>query len=128
MKKVSLDTNAYSALIAGNETVLDALGEANEVYLSIFVIGELFYGFTNGSKEKKNREVLNHFLNKPTVKIIHTTMETAEIYSRLKTNLKEKGNPVPINDLWIASHAIETGSFLLTFDSHFQTIPEVLLY
>lgn len=128
MKKVSLDTNAYSALIAGNVTVLDALGEANEVYLSIFVIGELYYGFTNGSKEKKNREVLNHFLNKPTVKIIHTTMETAEIYGRLKTNLKGKGTPVPINDLWVASHAIETGSFLLTFDSHFKTIPEVLLY
>ncbi len=128
MKKVSLDTNAYSALITGNKTVLDALGEANEVYLSIFVIGELYYGFTNGSKEKKNREILNNFLKKQTVKIIHTTMETAEIYGRLKTNLKKKGNPVPINDLWIASHAIETGSFLLTFDTHFKTIPEVLLY
>lgn len=128
MKKISLDTNAYSALIAGDMTVLDALGEASEVYISIFVIGELYYGFTNGSKEKKNREILNHFLKKPTVQIIHTTMETAEIYGRLKTNLKIKGTPVPINDLWIASHAIETGSFLLTFDSHFKTIPEVLLY
>ena len=128
MKKVSLDTNSYTALIAGDVTVLDALGEASEVYLSIFVIGELYYGFTNGSKEKKNREVLNLFLKKPTVKIIHTTMETAEIYGRLKTNLKGKGTTVPINDLWIASHSIETGSFLLTFDSHFKTIPEVLLY
>lgn len=128
MKKISLDTNAYSALITGNETVLDALGEANEVYLSIFVIGELYYGFTNGSKEKRNREILNNFLKKATVKIIHTTIETAEIYGRLKTNLKKKGSPVPINDLWIAAHAIETGSFLLTFDAHFKAIPEVLLY
>jgi len=128
MKKLSLDTNAYSALITGNEIVLNALGEANEVYLSIFVIGELYYGFSNGTKEKKNKEILNNFLKKTTVKIIHTTMETAEIYGRLKTNLKIKGAPVPVNDLWIASHAIETGSFLLTFDVHFKTIPEVLLY
>jgi len=128
MKKISLDTNAYSALITGNEMVLNALGEASEVYLSIFVIGELYYGFTNGSKEKINREILNNFLKKTTVKIIHTTLETAEIYGRLKTNLKKIGTPVPINDLWIASHTIETGSFLLTFDSHFKTIPEVLLY
>jgi tRNA(fMet)-specific endonuclease VapC len=128
MKKISLDTNAYSALITGDETILDALAEASEVYLSIFVIGELYYGFANGSREKKNREILNQFLKKSTVKIIHTTIETAEIYGRLKTNLKKKGNPVPINDLWIASHAIETGSFLLTFDSHFKTIPEILLY
>ncbi|MEA1911621.1 MAG: hypothetical protein U9N32_08105 [Spirochaetota bacterium] len=45
-----------------------------------------------------------------------------------QTDLKKKGNPEPINDLWIASHAIETGSFLLTFDAYFKTIPEVLLY
>ena len=128
MKKISLDTNAYSALIAGDVTILDALSEATVVYLSIFVIGELYYGFNNGSRDKKNRDILNNFLKKPTVQIIHTTMETAEIYGRLKTNLKKKGNPVPINDLWIASHAIETGSFLLTFDSHFKIIPEVLLY
>lgn len=128
MKKVCLDTNAYSALISGDVTVLEALSEASEVYISIFVLGELYYGFTNGSKERENREVLSKFLKKPTVKIIHTTLETAEIYGRLKTSLKKKGTPVPINDLWIASHAIETGSFLKTFDSHFKSIPEVMLY
>jgi len=128
MKKISLDTNAYSALIAGDSTILEALGNASKVYISIFVIGELYYGFSNGSRDKKNRELLNHFLKKQTVQVMHTSLETAEIYGRLKTNLKKKGNPVPINDLWIASHAIETGSFLLTFDSHFKAIPEVLLY
>ena len=112
----------------GDVTVLDALGEAAEVYLSIFVIGELYFGFTAGTKGKKNREVLTQFLKKPTVKIIHTTMETAEIFGRLKTSLKKRGSPIPVNDLWIASHSIETGSFLLTFDSHFKTIPEVILY
>ena len=127
MKKVILDTNAYTALMKGDETVLNSLGEADEVLLSIFVIGELYFGFTNGSKEKKNREVLNNFLKKPTVKILHTTMETAEIFGRLKTGLKERGTPVPINDVWIASHSIETGSFLLTFDSHFKVIPGILL-
>jgi len=128
MKKVCLDTNAYSALIAGDVTVLEALSEASEVYISIFVLGELYYVFTNGSKERENREVLSKFLKKPTVKIIHTTLETAEIYGRLKTSLIRKGTSVPINDLWIASHAIETGSFLITFDSHFKSIPEVMLY
>lgn len=128
MKKVSPDTNCCSALIAGDKTVLDAPGEANEVYLSIFVIGELYYWFIKGYKEKRNREILNKFLKKSTINIIQSTMETAEIYGRLKTNLRGKGIPVPINNLWIASHAVETGSFLLTFDSYFKTIPEVLLY
>ena len=55
-------------------------------------------------------------------------METAEIFGRLKSALKKKGTPVPVNDLWIAAHSIETGSFLLSFDMHFQSIPEVLRY
>ena len=128
MKKILLDTNGYTALMTGDKNVLTALAEADKVYLSIFVIGELYFGFNNGNREKKNREVLTQFLKKQTVKIIHTTMETAEIFGRLKTNLKRKGTPIPINDLWIASQAIETGSFLLTFDSHFQNIQGLLLY
>ena len=27
-----------------------------------------------------------------------------------------------LNDVWIAAHAIETGSVLATFDAHFQKI------
>ncbi len=128
MKKILLDTNVYSKLMKGDSDILDALGEADEIYLSVFVIGELFYGFNNGSREKKNREVLSRFLKKPSVQILHTSMETADIFGRLKTDLKKKGTPIPINDLWIAAHAIETGSFLLTDDSHFQSIPGVLRY
>lgn len=128
MKKLLLDTNAYSSLMRGDTTILDALGEADEVYLSVFVIGELYYGFNNGNKERINRDILLRFLKKENVKILHTTLETAEIFGRLKQNLKKQGTPVPINDLWIAAHAMETGSFLLTFDNHFQLIPGVLMY
>ncbi len=111
----------------GEEKVLNSLGEADEVLVSIFVLGELYFGFSNGSREMENREILNNLLKKPTVKILHTTMETAEIFGRLKTTLKKNGTPVPIIDVWIASHSIETGSFLLTFDSHFKVIPGLLL-
>ena len=90
MKKILLDTNAYSALMKGDTGVLDALSEADEVLLSVFVIGELHYGFRGGNREKQNREELSRFLKKPTVKILHTTMETAEIFGRLKSALKKK--------------------------------------
>lgn len=127
MKKILFDTNAYTALMKGNTAVLDILGEADTVYLSVFVIGELYFGFSNGHQEQRNRDILIRFLKKPTVTIVHTTLETAEIFSRLKVNLKKRGTPIPINDLWIAAHTIETGSFLLTFDAHFQELPELLI-
>ena len=48
--KVLLDTNALSALWNGDERVLDALGQAECVFMSIIVLGELFVGFRGGTR------------------------------------------------------------------------------
>lgn len=128
MKKILLDTNAYTHLLAGDRDVLDFLGSAETAYMSIFVLGELYAGFYGGAKEKENRSILRRFLEKPTVKILNATSETAEIFGMIKRNLKNQGTPLPINDVWIAAHGIETGSTILTFDAHFKRIPGLLLW
>jgi len=69
MKQVLLDTNAYSELLKGDERVLDEIGEAGKVYMSIFVLGELFYGFKGGQRELQNRDYLKVFLSKHPVRI-----------------------------------------------------------
>ena len=122
MKKILLDTSAYSELLRGNVEVADLANSADIVYLSVFVLAELLSGFKGGSMEKKNIEILNKFQEKPTVSIIEGTSETAEIFSEIKYNLKSKGKPIPINDIWIASNCIETGSVLITGDKHFKLI------
>lgn len=127
MKKILLDTNAYTRLLAGDRDVLDVLGAAKTVYMSIFVLGELYGGFFGGSKEKENKSILGRFLEKPTVKILNATAETAEIFGMIKNNLKKQGTPLPVNDVWIAAHGIETGSTILTFDPHFKRVPGLLL-
>ena len=50
MKKIILDTNAYANLLTGDDKVLDALSSAETVYMSVFVLGELFACFAGGSK------------------------------------------------------------------------------
>ena len=122
MKNIVLDTNAYTRLLAGQEDVLDAIGTAETVYLSIFVLGELYAGFAGASKERQNKDALNSFLLKPTVKILNATFETAKIFGMVKENLKKAGTPIPINDVWIAAHALETGSTVITYDSHFKKV------
>ncbi|MCD6533338.1 MAG: type II toxin-antitoxin system VapC family toxin [Deltaproteobacteria bacterium] len=122
MKNILLDTNCYSAYLTGDERVLNALVEAESVYMSIFVLGELFAGFRGGSKRQQNLDYLKQFLTKKTVKILDATMETAEIFGDLKEKLKKNGSPIPINDVWIAAHALETSSVLITYDAHFQNI------
>ena len=122
MKSIVLDTNAYSNLMVGSESVMNAMAESDTVYMSIFVLGELYAGFKGGCKEKQNHTILDNLLRKPSVKILNATRETAEIFAEIKNTLRNNGTPIPINDIWIAAHTIESGSVLVTFDGHFNAI------
>jgi len=95
--------------------------------VNAIVLGELYYGFKNGSKENENRTQLTDFLAKPTVKISYPTQDTAEILAEIKMELKRAGTPVPVNDIWIAALSRETGSWLVTYDKHFENISGLLL-
>ena len=91
MKKIVLDTNAYSRLIGGDEEVEKTLSQADKILLPIFVIAELLYGFKNGKKEHWNRSVLKRFERKPTVAKFYVSDETAEIFSDFIPRIEEEG-------------------------------------
>jgi tRNA(fMet)-specific endonuclease VapC len=128
MKKILLDTNAYVRFLRGDEKVMAYLAQADSVYMSVFVLGELFAGFKAGAKEKENRQVLEKFLHKSTVAVLEASIETAEYFGLIAASLKKNGNPIPVNDVWIAAHTLETGSVLVTYDSHFTVIPGLRLW
>jgi tRNA(fMet)-specific endonuclease VapC len=128
MKRILLDTNAYSHLLAGDKKVLSLLAESDVVYMSIFVLGELYAGFKGGSKEKENTQLLKRFIQKPTVEILEATEETSKVFGQVKNDLKKAGTPLPINDVWIAAHTLESGSTLITYDIHFREIPDLRLW
>ncbi|MFH1049835.1 MAG: hypothetical protein V1779_02765 [bacterium] len=44
--------------------------------------------------------------------------KTAEKYGYLKFELKNAGKPIPENDLWIASSALENSMTIVTRDKH----------
>ncbi len=128
MKTVLLDTSAFVRFLGGDEKVLSALGRADRVAMSVFVLGELLAGFRAGAKEKRNREILDGFLDKHGVEVVNATRETAEYFALIKTALKKAGRPIPINDVWIASQALETGAVLVTYDAHFSVVPGLRLW
>ena len=128
MKKILIDTNAYSRFPAGDENVLAVLIKAQIAYMSVFVMGELFAGFKGGNREGENKILLERFLQKPTIRILNASAETAEIFGMIKNNLKKAGTPLPVNDIWIASHAVETGSTVIKYDAHFKKIPGLRLW
>jgi tRNA(fMet)-specific endonuclease VapC len=128
MNSLILDTNAYNRYSAGDSMVLDAIHDADIVYMSIFVLGELLYGFKRGSREHENRLLLRKFLGGTKSRVLEGTEATSEHYGSLKAHLKKNGTPIPLNDIWIAAQALETGSMLVTFDSHFEHVPGLRIW
>lgn len=128
MNKLLLDTNAYSSYFADDRTILGYLAQADQIFLSVFVLGELYAGFKAGSKEKLNRNFLERFLDKPDVSILEAKAETAEFFGFIKAGLLKTGRLIPNNDIWIAAQALETGSVLVTYDTHFLAVPGIRVW
>jgi tRNA(fMet)-specific endonuclease VapC len=125
--RVVIDTNVYSALFAGDEAVARVLSESEEVLLCAVVIGELLDGFAGGSKEAENRRQLDRFRQKPRTTTVAVTEATAEWFAQIKRQLRRKGKPIPINDVWIAAVCMEHGAALLSTDGQFGHIDGLLL-
>jgi len=128
VKCVVLDTNAYSALLGGDRDVWGLTRQADRVLLPVFVLGELLAGFRGGSRLQKNLAALREFLAQPEVEIADATAETADIFARLKVELKQAGTPLPINDVWIAAQTMEFSAVLVSYDRHFLQIPGLRLW
>ena len=122
MNRILLDTNAYTAFLTGDERVLNALTEAETAFLSAIVIGELYAGFCGGNRLKKNKALLARFLQKSNVRVLDVTAETGEVFGQIKNALQKAGTPIPLNDVWLAAQAMETGSVIVSFDAHFDQV------
>lgn len=122
MNKILLDTNAMTAFFRGDEAVHTVLKQAATVYMSAVVLAELYTGLKGDRQEKEKREMIRSFIRKPVVFVLPATAETAEIVADLKQRLRIHGTPIPLHDVWVAAHAIETGSVLVTYDRHFAHI------
>jgi tRNA(fMet)-specific endonuclease VapC len=120
--RLLLDTNAYSALAEARPDVGQHIREAEEVMISTVVLGEVLFGFHNGSRYEQNRRVLDKFLREPKVRIVTLTLTTAERFGEIFANLRKRGKPIPTNDIWIAAQAIENDADLLSSDPHFKYI------
>lgn len=121
MKRL-LDTNAYVALKRGHPGVVQMVRGSSALTFSMIVVGELMFGFQNGSRYRQNLEDLQEFLANERVELLPVTLTTADRFGRIAAALRKAGTPIPSNDIWIAAHAYESGAELITLDSHFSTV------
>jgi tRNA(fMet)-specific endonuclease VapC len=127
MSRILLDTSAYSAFMRGDDSVVTALQRAEQICLNPIVLGEMLAGFRKGSKRRHNEEELHRFLDSPRVEVLDIDDETAERYALILDTLRRAGTPVATHDLWIAATAMQYGLRLVTLDSDFLKIPQIVV-
>ncbi|EFI35219.1 PilT protein domain protein [Desulfonatronospira thiodismutans ASO3-1] len=120
--KLILDTNAYAGFKLGYSELVEYIVRADVIFISPIVLGELIFGFRNGSRFSDNMKDLNLFLSHPAVETTTITDITSDRYSRIALQLKNQGTPIPSNDIWIAAQTMETGAELVTMDNHFDKV------
>jgi len=118
-----LDTNAYVALKRNHEGVAALVRQSSELVFSVVVVGELLFGFRNGTRFHRNARELDELLATDRVGVLPVTRTTADRFGRIAAALRKAGTPIPTNDIWIAAHVFESGAEFVTFDKHFETVP-----
>ena len=124
--RILLDTSAYIAFLKGHPGIKQTIQKTDEINLNPVVLGVLLAGFMKGRRASQNREILQEFMESPRVRLMAIDEETSERYASIFNYLREKGTPIPTNDLWIAATAMQYGLRVVTTDRHFQQVPQVM--
>ena len=123
--KVLLDTNRYRDFCEGDAEALDIIQRARTVYLPFVVLAELRAGFLCGTLARRNEKTLTLFLNSSRVRVLLADEETTHHFARIFAQLRQQGTPIPVNDIWIASLAVQHDLLLFSRDRHFDSLPQV---
>lgn len=120
-----LDTNIIIALFAKNVSIHKRMGNAEEVFVPCIAIGELYFGSYKSSKIQENIGRIDEFILNNT--ILPCNIDTAKKYGEIKNSLKDKGHPIPENDLWIAAIGRQYNLILVTRDTHFSMVDNLII-
>lgn len=123
--KIALDTNRYVDLCKGLAPTVDLVAAADAVFLPFVVVGELRAGFALGRLGAENERVLRRFLQKSGVHLLLADDQTTFHYASVFRHLRERGTPVPTNDMWIAALVLEHNLVLHARDEHFDRLPQL---
>lgn len=127
MKRIIIDTNFYAAFKRNEADAVSLLRRVEYIGVNTVILGELLAGFRCGNRERQNRMELDQFFDSARVDTITLDDETAEFYAQIFSKLRQKGRPIPSNDLWLAASALQHGLALATYDEHFSNISGLLL-
>ena len=125
MSRYCLDTSAYSHFQRGDARVVGLIDRADWIGMPAIVLGELRAGFRMGGQLDRNEQEVQAFLANPAVELLIVDEEVSTHYADIVADLRQRGKPLPTNDIWIAATAARAGAMVLSYDEHFEAISRV---
>jgi tRNA(fMet)-specific endonuclease VapC len=122
--KYLLDTNVVIALFAGEPSVHRRFDLAAHVFLPNVVIGELYYGACASGSKAANLRRIEDFAKDS--EVLFCDAQTARGYGDVRYDLRQKGRPIPENDVWIAALGLQHGLIVVSRDAHFDEVSGLL--
>jgi tRNA(fMet)-specific endonuclease VapC len=122
---VAIDTNIAIAYLK-NELVLPSSIRVEDFILPVTVAGEMLFGAKNSGRPEANLLAYRSFIHDLQVLLLDGL--AAEYYAEIRLSLKQKGRPIPENDMWIAAICRAHEVPLLTYDRHFAEVPGLQLF
>ena len=116
-----LDTNAVSALLAGEPGLAEVLGPTPRHHLPVVVLGEYRFGLLRSRRRKLLEGLLDILIEESSV--LRVDEATTRTYAQVRHELREKGRPIPENDVWIAALARQHDQPVVSRDGHFDDVP-----
>lgn len=117
---VLLDTNIVIGLFASDQAVLARLSKTDHIFIPSIVLGELYFGAYKSAHPDQNVHRIEELI--ATSAVLVSDAVTAAHYGQIKKALREKGRPLPENDIWIAALAQQHGLTVISRDQHFKEI------
>jgi tRNA(fMet)-specific endonuclease VapC len=123
--EIALDTSVAVRFLNGDTAIVARVLALPEVVLPIVAVGELLFGAENSTRPLQNLPRYLEFIE--TCVVLPLSRETAAVYAKTRLALKQKGRPIPMNDVWIAAQCLEQGWILVTDDTDFDYVDGLML-
>ena len=115
-----LDTNAVSALLAGDAAIRPTIANVTTPAIPTIVIGEDRYGLVESSRADAITSAFDRLLR--SIRVLTVDEDTADRYAEVRRRLKVNGTPIPENDIWISALARQHELAVLSRDRHFDHV------
>jgi predicted nucleic acid-binding protein len=118
-----LDTNALSAVADGEASAVKLVARADRLAVPVIVLGEYRLGIAQSRHRTSYERWLREWI--AAVTVLDIDERTTHAYAAVALELKNKGGPIPANDLWIAALCRQHVLPILSRDRHFDLVSEL---